>query len=92
MKPVSRGVWIELTSLGLFLIALLCFLLAGIGMANFIVHEMLPNEPPIKAHGMEVGWKEILVGVLSMIVPGATFVMAAWSLRTLLVGEYGAEE
>lgn len=92
MKPASRGLWIELISLGLFLIALICFLLAGIGTANFVVHEMLPNKPPIQARGMTVGWKEVLVGALSMIVPGTTLILAAWSLRSLLVEKDGAEE
>jgi hypothetical protein len=92
MKSSSHDVWIELASLSLFLIALLCFLLGGIGTANYIVHEMLPDEPPLQAHGSEIGWKEILVGVLSMVVPGATLVIAAWSLRSLLAEEDGAEE
>jgi hypothetical protein len=92
MTPASRRLWVELTALGLFLISLPCFLLAGIATANFIIHKMLPNEPPLQSHGLILGWKELLVGALSMIVPGTVLVAAGWGLRSLLAEEDGPEE
>ncbi|HEX4959642.1 MAG TPA: hypothetical protein VF173_02300 [Thermoanaerobaculia bacterium] len=87
MTPAGRNVWLEITAVGLFLISLVLFLVAGYYAAMFIVIGLLPSEQPVVVHGVTLDRNTALVAVLATGVPGAALIAAAWGLRSLLVEE-----
>jgi hypothetical protein len=92
MTPASRNVWLEITALGLFLLSLVPFLVAGYFAAMMVVTSLLPGKLQMKAKGMVVGRNEALVPVFSMVVLGGALIGTACGLRFLLVEEEEPEE
>lgn len=87
MNPASRNLWLELAAIILVLISLPLFLVAGYHLAMFVVHGLLPNEPPLEYSGKIFDLDEIMVGALATIFPAVALIATAWGLRSLLVGE-----
>jgi uncharacterized membrane protein len=87
VNPASRNLWLELVAIALLLVSLLLFLVAGYHLTMFVVHGLLPNEPPLKYAGTILGFREFLAGALATIVPAMALIATAWGLRSLLIDE-----
>lgn len=88
MTASARNVWLELAACGLLLVSLSLFLLSGVPLAHFVVNALLPGAEPISLpYGLTYGRNEMLIAVVSVMLPGAALVAAAWGLRVLLAGE-----